>query len=100
MSKLIGKGKKIKLEGIEIEIKPLSLSDMNVMTKLGNEETRVEATKELITKVLKEAMPSATDEEIENVDLKHINKIMETILELNQFGQVDKEFIKKLKEKQ
>ena len=101
IDKLIGKGKKIKVGDLDIEIKPLSLSDMDMMVKLGDEKTRSEATKELITKVIKESVPDATEEQIEKIDLKYVSKIMETIIEINQLGDVgNKDFLEKIKKRQ
>ena len=37
LSKLVGKGKKVKIDEVEIEIKPLSVRDMPIMMKLGQE---------------------------------------------------------------
>ena len=82
LSRLSGKGKKIKLGEIEVEIKPLTFTNSDLMVKMGNEETRGEATKELIKVVLKNSVPDATDEEIDNISIEHISVLMEAITDV------------------
>ena len=102
LSKLVGKGKKVKIGDIEIEVKPLSVSDMDLMMDLSKEgPEQIKAMKTLINKVLKQAVPDTTDEEIKNIAIEHIMKIMEAIMEVNQLEEIkDKDFMKKIKEKQ
>jgi len=100
LNKLVGKGKKIQLGEIEIEIKPLTVSSMPLLMQLDNPEQQGEAIKEMISKTIKDSIPDATDEEIGNVPLEHLSKILEALLEVNKL-EVDspskKEFIEKLK---
>ena len=102
LSKLAGKPKKFKIGDIEISIKPLSVADMDIMMKLGKEETQTEATKELLDKVLKDSYPEATEEEINRIELKNFKKIMESIMEVNGMDKsdVDTKFLVKVKKKQ
>lgn len=103
LSKLAGKGKKVKIGEIEIEIKPLSISNMDLMMKLGKEgEDQASAMRELITQVLKESVPDSTDEEIANVSVEHIQTIMEAITEVNNLEKPkgENDIIAKIKERQ
>ncbi len=102
INKLSGKAEKFKIGEIEIAIKPLSVSDMDLMMKLGKEETQSEATKELLDKVLKQAYPDATDEEINNISLEHLQAIMEAIMKVNGLDKDDvkTDFLKEIKKKQ
>ena len=103
LSKLVGKGKKVKIGDIEIEVKPLSVSDMDLMMDLSKEgPEQIAAMKTLINKVLKQAVPDTTDEEIENIAVEHIMKIMEAIMEANNLGDTSdkKELLNKIKSRQ
>ncbi len=98
---LAGKGKKVNIGEIEIEIKPLSVSDMDLMMKLGKEETQTKATKELFDKVLKQAVPDATDEEIAGISIEHLTSIMEAIMEVNGIDKnTNTQFLADIKAKQ
>ena len=105
LSQLAGKGKKMKIGEIELEIKPLSVSDMDLMMNLGKEgsQEQIESMRTLVTKVLKDSVPDATDEEIKNVSIEHLQKIMEGIMEVNQLEGVntdDKQFLENMKKRQ
>lgn len=104
LSKLAGKSKKVRIGEIELEIKPLSVSDMDLMMNLSKEgPEQIESMKTLIKKVLNDAIPDATDEEIDNVAVEHIMTIMEAIMEVNNLDTktgITPEQIEKIKEKQ
>ena len=102
LSRLAGKEEKFKVGEIEIAIKPLAVEDMDLMMRLGKEETQTEATKELLDKVLKQAYPDATEEEIKGISLEHLQSIMEAIMKVNGLDKDDvkTDFLKKIKEKQ
>ena len=106
ISKLAGKAKKFTIgkggDAIELEIKPLSVSDMDLMMKLGKEETQKEATEELLKKVLKQACPDATEEEIDGISIEHLTSIMEAIMEANGIDKnaANTQFLAEIKAKQ
>ena len=99
LSKLAGKGKKIKIGEIELNIKPLTVNDMDLMMAMSKEGSseQLEAMRELVKKVLKEAVPDSTDEEINNVSVEHLTSIMEAISEVNGLEKKENELIKKIK---
>jgi hypothetical protein len=102
LTKLFGKGKKVKLGDIEIEIKPLTVSSLPLMMQMGSEdkEKQAEAIKELIHTSLKDAVDDATDEEIDRIPIEHIMTIMEAVMEVNKLEEMDeakKQFLEKLK---
>ncbi len=103
---LAGKAKKFTIgkggDAIELEIKPLSVSDMDLMMKLGKEETQQEATDELLKKVLKQACPDATEEEIAGISIEHLTSIMEAIMTVNGMDKNDgnTKFLAEIKAKQ
>jgi len=104
LSKLCGKGKEFEIGGIKLNIKPLSLSDMDLMTEMAKEGAdQQKASKEIIKKVLKDAVPDSTDEEIENVSVEYMPQLMEAISEVNNLNtgnESDVEYLKKIKEQQ
>ena len=102
LSKLIGKGKKVKLGVIEIEIKPLTVSSMPLLMQMGGEDksAQAEAIKGLIARTLKDSMPDATDEEIDKIPLEYMTKLMEVIMEVNKLESTDKDFLAKIKQRQ
>jgi len=102
LSKLAGKAKKIEVGGITLNIKPLTINEMDLMLTLSKEgDEQVVAMKELFNKVLKESVPDATDEEISNISVEHVQGIMEAITNVNNLD-VDKhktDLIAKIKSK-
>jgi len=102
LAKLAGKGKKVKIGELEIEVKPLTVSDVDLMMGLGKEGVeQASAIKQLIKRVLEDAVPDASDEEIENVSVEHMQQIMEAIIEVNNLEtpSAEKEIIAKIKNK-
>ena len=83
LSQLIGKSQTFTIGGIEIEIKPRTLKDMNLIIELSEEGKKANALKELISITLKEAIPDATDEEIDNVGIKYFKEISDAIIKVN-----------------
>jgi len=84
LSELKGESKKILLGKIEIEIRPLTVSSLPLLIEMGKEETQSKAIQEIIKKTLKDAVPDATDEEIENIGLEYMTTIMSTVMEVNK----------------
>ena len=93
LAQLQGKGKTFKIGGIDIPLKPLSIDDLKLLSIDDNApmKEQIEMTNKLISKVLKEAIPDATDEEIKNISLERLTDLMNAIMELNK---IDKSNIK------
>ncbi len=83
LNSLMGKAKTFKIGDIELEIKPRTMKDIDLIMDLSIEEKRGEAMKELIKRTLKDAVPDATDEEIDNVAFEHFQVLSESIIEVN-----------------
>jgi len=85
LSNLIGKSKTFKIGDIDLEFKPLKFEDLDLLAEFESEDEskRVIAMKKVIAKTLKEAVPDATDEEIANLGMTHMQKITEAIIEVN-----------------
>ena len=104
LSKLTGNGKKIKLGELELNIRPLTVSSMPLLIEAGSEntETQSKAMMEIIKRTLKEAVPDATDEEIDRVGLEYIMPLMDVIMELNKMDNMSdaqKAMIEQMKKK-
>lgn len=93
LNQLQGKPKTYKIGEIELELKPLNLDDMGLFD-LENPKEQMKATKEIIKKTLKAAVPDATDEEINNIGMNHMEKLMEAIMEVNGLSGKEKVNIK------
>jgi hypothetical protein len=102
LNRLVGKGKIIDLDGVELTINSITLSNMDMLMDMGNEEKRAGALKKMINKVLLESVPDATQEEIDSISLKYFAQIMEAINEVNGLdaGNAKQEFLAQIKEKQ
>ena len=83
LAQLIGKSKKFKIGTIELNIKPRTLEDIDLVIDIANEEKRGAAMKELIKRTVKDAVPEATDEEISGIGMMHFKALSEAILDVN-----------------
>jgi len=98
LSQLAGKGKKITIGGIELDIKPLTVSDVDLLTRLGEKEPG--AIRELLVKVLKEAVPDSTEDEIDKMSVEHIASLIEAITEVNNIDMDKQKLLDDIKAKQ
>jgi len=87
LSKLLGKAKSFTIGDIELELKPLKFENMDLLAKLDNETERIKAMQEIISITLKEAVPEATDEEINQMGITHIMDLSKAIAEVNGLKQ-------------
>jgi len=83
LSNLVGKSKTFTIGGIEMELKPRTLKDIDLIVDLADESKRAESLKKLITLTLKESIPDATDEEIAQVGFEHFKALSEAIVDVN-----------------
>lgn len=104
LEKLFGKGKELEIEGIHIDVKPLTVNSLPLLMKVSQEENpeaQAEAMQEILKRTLKDSIPDATDEEIGKISVGHLTKIMEAIMEVNQVEGVnvnEKQLIKRIKD--
>ncbi len=86
LSALIGKSEKVMIGDLELEIKPLSIEDMELfaLDKDASQKEQVAMMKSMVRKVLKEAEPDTTDEEISSISMEHIQTIMNAIMKVNK----------------
>ena len=86
LSKLLGKSKTYTIGEVELEIKPRTLSDIDLIMDMDNDEKRGQAMKELVKRTLKDAVPDATDDEIDRVAFEHFKVLSEAIVEVNNLN--------------
>ncbi|HEX69579.1 MAG TPA: hypothetical protein ENG10_04725 [Candidatus Bathyarchaeota archaeon] len=97
LARLIGKPKLVKIGDVELELYPLKVKDMDLIADLANDEKRSQALKEMIKRTLKNSVPDATDEEINNISLEYFEDLLVAVMEVNGLGKAE-ELRKKLKE--
>src|SRR3990167_4166976 len=100
MSKLdrfLAKPKTYTIGGEEIEIYPLTVKNLDVLIKLGdnNADIRANAFKELLKQTFKRSFPDVDESEYDNVSTEFLNEFVNAILDVNGFSDVD---VKKLQE--
>ena len=83
ISKLLGKPKDIELEGETYTFKPLTVDNIDLIMDLENESKRAEAMKKIVKITLKDAVPDASEEEINGVAISHFQKLTEAIMDVN-----------------
>ena len=86
LSKLLGKPKTYTIGEIELEIKPRTLNDIDLIMDIGNEEKRGKAMKELIIRTVKDSVPDATDDEINQIAFQYFKELSEAIVEVNNLN--------------
>ncbi len=89
MSKLAalqGKSQVFKIGEVELELKPLTVDELELfsMDDSTSNEKQMEATKKMISTILKKSIPDATDEEIKNISLEHLNEFMNAIMKMHK----------------
>ena len=83
LSNLLGKPKTFTIGSEELELKPRTLKDLDLLMDLTSEEKKAEALKKLINLTLKDSIPDATDEEIDQVGIQYFKELSEAIVEVN-----------------
>jgi hypothetical protein len=80
---LIGKPKVYKIGDIELELSPRTMADIDLIMDLSVTEKRSSALSQLIIRSLKDAVPEATNEEINKVSFKYFKELSEAIIDVN-----------------
>ena len=85
LSELQGKSKTYTIGTIELTLKPLSLTDMDLIDvdESASIKEQMKSTLLLIDKVLLEAVPDSTPEERKGISLNHMEPLMNAIMEIN-----------------
>jgi len=83
LSNLIGKSKTFTIGEVELELKPLTMENLDLLSELEDDSKRVIAMKKIIAITLKEAVPDATDDEIAKLGITYLQEISNAIVEVN-----------------
>jgi predicted Ser/Thr protein kinase len=98
LTRLAGKSKEIDLEGEKFILSPLKGKDLSLFSQEDmTKEQKLDAMYEIVRLSLVDNLPDVTKDEIKNLDLRVIEKIMESINELNGFIE-NESAIRKIKE--
>ncbi len=87
LSNLVGKSQTFTIADVELEIKPRTVEDIDLIMDLADEAKKAGAMKELVKRTLKDAVPDATDEEISAIGFEHFNEITKAIVKVNGLDQ-------------
>ncbi|MAH49942.1 hypothetical protein CMI37_29255 [Candidatus Pacearchaeota archaeon] len=85
LSRLVGKPVDIVVEGESFTIKPLKMKQLDLLMDIGSENIhkQAEGLKKLIKKTILDCVPDATDEEIDNISLRHFQAFSDAIMKVN-----------------
>lgn len=78
-----GKGKTVHIGEYAFEIKPLTGEHLGLLMEMGDGKN-TDAMKELIYIVLKKADNTITKEDVNEIPLKQLTELMESIMEVNE----------------
>ena len=87
LGSLSGSPKTYKIGTLDLSFKPRTLGDIDLIFDLSDEKKKGPAMRELIKRTLKDAVPSATDQEIDNVAFKYFKDLSEAIADVNGLAQ-------------
>lgn len=87
LGSLSGSPKTYKIGSLELNFKPRTLADVDLIFDLSDEKKKGNAMKELIKRTLKDAVPEATDQEIDSVAFKYFKEISEAVADVNGLSQ-------------
>lgn len=83
LASLIGKSQTFTIGDLQIEIKPRTLKDMDLIIELADDSKKSKALIKLIHDTLLEAIPDATEEEISSVGIQYFKELSEAIVQVN-----------------
>jgi len=93
IERFLGRPKKVIIGGEEVEIKPLTIKNLDIIMDMGDPEKKAEATKKLLVTTLEKSFPDDKDK-IEDFSLEFMEELMNAILKVNNI-EVDEETKKK-----
>jgi hypothetical protein len=82
LDKFLAKAKTYTIGGEELELKPLTVKDIDLLMKLEKEAERGDALKEIIKKTLMN-VEGATEEKIDEMSLEHFTELVNAIMDVN-----------------
>ena len=87
LSKLFGKAKEFEIGGEIFEIKPLSIAHLDLVMDMSNPAKASASMKKVINLTLKQSVPDATEDEINNVAMQYFKDFSEAISDVNGLKQ-------------
>lgn len=87
LGSLTGNPKKYTIGTIELELRPRTLADVDLIFDLSDATKKGQAMKELIKRTLKDAVPEASEQEINAVAFKYFKELSEAIADVNGLSQ-------------
>lgn len=91
IKKLMGKSKEFTINGEQFTFKPLIVDNIDLIMDLENETKRAGAMKKIIKMTLKDACPTALEEDISKVAIGHFQELTKAILEVNGLNEIQRE---------
>ena len=83
LNKLLGKSKEYMIGDEKLVISPLSMENIELVMDLSKPEKATGAMNKIVKLTLKQAVPDATDEEIDRLPLSIFKQISEAISDVN-----------------
>ena len=78
--KFFGNPVDVEIAGVKCQMKPLTINDLGMLSKLQRDETRTKAIKDILIKTM---IPKITEEQVNNIKLECFQGIMETVMKVN-----------------
>lgn len=78
--KFFGNPVDVEIAGVKCQMKPLTVADISLLSKLDKPEEKNDAIKKVLMKTL---VPEITSDEVDKIAIQFFPKIMETIMEIN-----------------
>ena len=91
IDKFLAKPVEVTIGGEQFMIKPFTVADMDMITKMGsdNDSVKSEAIKESIFKLMKQIDDSATEEIVGQISMEYMEEIMNAISTANNLDVSD-----------
>jgi hypothetical protein len=87
LGSLSGNPKTYDIGGLKLNFRPRTLADVDLIFDLSDETKKGKAMKELIARTLKDAVPDASEQEINNVAFRYFKELSEAIADVNGLKQ-------------
>lgn len=73
------------VDGENFTVHPLKVKDMPLLMAASSKDTgkQAEALAKILKKTLKQSVPDATDEELDNISMKYFNQFTDAIMKVN-----------------
>ena len=83
LERLFAKPKEIEIGGEKLNISPLTVEHIDLLMDLEDKDKRANALKKIVKITLKNAVPEATDDEVNKVAIKYFKELTQAIMEVN-----------------